>query len=69
MALRRLNGLTSPAAGVEVTIYRDSENQEFVVKLAGNPAADYFTDDRQDATSTALDMFTRAVDEVCAILS
>lgn len=38
----------------EVKIYKD--DGEFICKLSGNPAADYFTDDWQDAEGTAKHM-------------
>jgi hypothetical protein len=46
--------------GRTVRVYRDAECDEFVVRLFENgkvyPPADYFTNDRQDATGTALKM-------------
>ena len=65
MSLRKLNQFHSPLADVRVTIYRDAEYNEFQVRLEGNPDATYFTDSRQDATDTALVMFTEAVDKKC----
>ena len=46
--------------------YRDAENQEYRVKLfvngAHQPAADYFTDDKDDAMRTAQTMARAARD-------
>ncbi|MGC3025850.1 hypothetical protein ACPUER_11970 [Burkholderia sp. DN3021] len=36
-----------------VKVYRDSEWNEYVVCVVGNPDADYFTNDRADAIATA----------------
>lgn len=36
----------------DVKVYWDSEYREFVVKDKRNPAADYFTDDLEDAVGT-----------------
>lgn len=46
--------------GRVVRVYRDAEYDEYVARLFVNgvvyPPADYFTNDRQDATGTALKM-------------
>lgn len=36
-----------------VSVYRDSEWDEYVVRIGGNPETDYFTDDKDDAFKTA----------------
>jgi hypothetical protein len=37
----------------DVRIYRDSEYNEYIVGIKGQPAADYFTNDKDDALATA----------------
>lgn len=43
-----------------VKVYRDSEWDEYVVSVVGNPDADYHTNDRADAVATAELMADRA---------
>lgn len=62
MALRKIGSWTyGPAVA---TVYRDSELQEYQVKLAVNgrafPDATYFCDDKNDAMQTAKNMANRA---------
>jgi len=47
----------------EVKIYKD--DGEFVCRLTGNPAADYFTDDWQDAEGTAKHMLAEQEKKLC----
>lgn len=51
MGRRRILTLTHD--GREVAVFRDNEWDEFVVRLKGNPDADYFTSDKEDAVATA----------------
>lgn len=37
----------------DVKVYRDTEYDEYVVKVKGKPNASYHTDDKQDALTTA----------------
>ena len=59
MALRKLETHTGPNGTAK--LYRNAEFNEYVVKLSGNPDADYFTPDRDDATNTAILMVNHAV--------
>ncbi len=52
MAHRKLAKQVSDKA----TVYWDAEWQEYIVKLKGNPNADYYTDDKADAYGTAKEM-------------
>ncbi|KGK41041.1 hypothetical protein LH51_17570 [Nitrincola sp. A-D6] len=36
-----------------INVYRDSEFNEYSVRIIGKPEADYFTDDKDDAFATA----------------
>lgn len=54
MAKKKLTSVSN--GGKVATVYRDPEWNEFVVKLKGRPAADYFTSDRKDAEATAKKM-------------
>ena len=58
MALRKLQTFTD--GRVSATVYRDSEWQEYRVRLSVDgklrPDADYHTDDRADAEQTARSM-------------
>lgn len=36
-----------------INIYKDSEFNEYSVRIIGKPEADYFTDDKDDALATA----------------
>ena len=62
MALRKV--FSTKHAAVEVRVFRDAEWGEYRARLyiGGKlrPEADYHTDDRIDATTTALDMAARA---------
>jgi hypothetical protein len=49
--MRRIKVLS--LVGSPVSVWWDSEWQEYVVKLAGNKAATYHTSDRDDALATA----------------
>jgi hypothetical protein len=39
-----------------VKVYRNPETKEFVCKLVGQPTANYFTEDSEDAVNTATAM-------------
>ena len=52
--MRKIAEVTGTAGTVKV--YRDSDWQQYICKLVGNPEADCFTDDRQDALDTAVAM-------------
>lgn len=54
MALRKLDVPT--LAYGPVSVYYDSEYQEYQVRYRGKPEATYFTDDRADALATAQQM-------------
>jgi hypothetical protein len=58
-----LNGLDGVRKIESVTdtvgIYKDSDTQEFIVKVKGKPEQDYFAADRQDAEATALEMVSQ----------
>lgn len=70
---RRLFGVVKPNEpnGREVKVYWDSDWQEYRARLFvnGDPhiAADYFTDDKDDAMSTA-EVMTRGPRPACAAL-
>lgn len=51
MALRKIK--VSSLIGSPVSVYFNSEYSEYVVRIKGNSAADYFTGDKQDALQTA----------------
>lgn len=63
MSLRKVTQIGTPASPVMVRVLRDQESREFVVRLyergVPQPAAEYFTDDLDDACSTAEVMFER----------
>ena len=50
--LRTING----ADGIRVTVWRDSEWDEYQVRIKGAPDATYFTPDKDDALATATRM-------------
>lgn len=51
MSLRRIK---TPSLCTDlVKVYFDSDVQEYIVKIKGKPEADYFTNDKSDALSTA----------------
>ena len=54
MALRKIK--VDSLIGSPVSVYFNSEYSEYIVKIKGNSAADYFTDDKQDALQTARHM-------------
>jgi hypothetical protein len=43
----------------KVQVRWDASTREFVCRIPGNRAADYFTPDREDAFATARDMSAR----------
>ena len=49
----KLHAVRNGAHGTSVRIYRDSEWNEWQVRIPGAPDATYHTDDRRDALSTA----------------
>lgn len=51
MALKKINVDTLVYG--PVSVYWDTEHQEYVVKVSGAPDATYHTTDKQDAISTA----------------
>lgn len=51
MARRKVVSFTH--GGQTATVYKDPEWQEYVVRIKGEPEADYHTTDRQDAENTA----------------
>lgn len=53
MAMRKIDQLVDSNTGVVVTVHYDSECKEYRVRIAGNPDADYFTNDLLDADKTA----------------
>lgn len=42
--------------GHVVNVYWNAETAEYVCRIPGRPASDYFTDDKDDANATALAM-------------
>ena len=58
-----LNGLDGVRKIESVTdtvgIYKDSDTQEYIVKVKGKPEQDYFAADRRDAEATALEMVSK----------
>jgi hypothetical protein len=57
MALRKIESISNTKNGKSATVYRDAEFQEYRVKFYQDgkhlEAADYHTDDKADAQSTA----------------
>lgn len=53
MAARKIKNQPATLEGSPVAIYYDSDYQEYQVKIKGQPDATYFTDDKNDAISTA----------------
>lgn len=64
MSNRLVKTITGDTVFDSVRIYRDSDNQEYCCKLSLDnkyqPDADYFTEDKLDAISTAYQMLVRA---------
>jgi hypothetical protein len=54
MANRKISSFTN--GDKTTTVYWNSDDREFVVKLRGRPQADYFTTDKADAIGTAMNM-------------
>lgn len=53
MALRKIKNQPSTLIGSPISIYYDSDYSEYQVKIKGQPDATYFTNDKNDALSTA----------------
>ena len=60
MSIRKVNEVTNPSLGIVVTIYRDSESKDYLVRDENRPDLDCFTSDKSDAYSMMNKMFARA---------
>lgn len=56
MAARKIKNQPASIIGSPVAIYYDSDYGEYQVRIAGRPDDTYFTDDKNDAFSTAQHM-------------
>jgi hypothetical protein len=56
MTARKIKTQPPSLAGSPVSIYYDSDYEEYQVRIKGRPDDTYFTDDKADAVSTAIHM-------------